>query len=315
MSKIVTITFNPAMDKSSRVSQVLPESKMRCMPPVFEPGGGGVNISRAIKQLGGDSTAIYSKGGAVGEKFEAILADVGIKQIPISCTSSTRENFIVVEDSTNNQFRFGMPGESLEPQEVEDFLKKIEQLEGCEYLVASGSLPKNVQVDIYARIGEIAKKKGIKYIVDSSEEALLKAFESGVLLAKPNIKELEQIIGKDLDDAQDREIAAREIISDGRAEIIVVSLGPAGAFVVTKDRSFNVNAPSVKKKSTVGAGDSMVAGIVLKLSQGKSIEEAVMYGVACGSGATLNEGTGLCKKEDVDRLFSYITSKHSHLLN
>lgn len=314
MTKVVTVTFNPAMDKSTHVAQVLPESKMRCVPPLYEPGGGGVNISRAIKQLGDNSTAIYAKGGSVGENFERILNESGIQQIPVLCKSVTRENFIVVDDSTNSQYRFGMPGESLSEEEVESFLNKIEALEGCEYLVASGSLPKNVKVDIYARIGAIAKRKGIKYIVDSSEEALLKAFESGVLLAKPNIKELEQIIGKDLDDAGDLENAAREIITDGRAEIIVVSLGPAGAFVVTKSKSFNVNAPAVKKKSTVGAGDSMVAGIVLKLSQNKSIEEAVMYGVACGTGATLNEGTGLCKKDDVERLFSYIKNKHQSLL-
>ena len=315
MGKIVTITFNPAMDKSTKVSHVVPEAKMRCVPPVYEAGGGGINISRALKKLGGDSVAIYAKGGATGEKFTSLLKEEGIEQLPIQCQASTRENFIVVEESSNNQYRFGMPGEVMQEEEIQAFIDQIEALEDCEYLVASGSLPKNVPVDIYATIGAIAKRKGFKYIVDSSEEALLKAFEAGVLLAKPNIKELSQIVGKELSDIASQEEAAREIILEGKAEILVVSLGPAGAFVVTKDKSFNIHAPAVKKLSTVGAGDSMVGGILYKLSQGKSIEEAAMYGVASGTGATLNNGTELCKKEDVERLFDYIVSKHGHLLN
>lgn len=310
-NKIVTLTFNPALDKSTEASHVVPESKIRCIPPTYQPGGGGVNISRAIKKMGGDSLAIYTKGGRSGELYKELLAQDGINQIAINCASPTRENFIVVEKNTNNQFRFGMPGESMQQEEIDDFLTEIENLEGCEYLIASGSLPKNVPVDIYATIGEIAKRKGIKYIVDSSEEALLKAFEEGVLLAKPNIKELRQIIGRDLETIEEQEEAAKQLIDEGKADILVVSLGPAGAFVVTKEKAFNIHAPAVRKRSTVGAGDSMVAGIILKLSQGASIEEATMYGVASGSAATLNSGTDLCKVDDVERLYEYIVSKHS----
>jgi len=215
-NKIVTLTFNPALDKSTEVNQVIPEAKIRCVPPTYQPGGGGVNISRAIKKMGGDSLAIYTKGGRSGDLFEEILAQDGINQITVPCESPTRENFIVVENTTNNQFRFGMPGENMSENEIERFLAEIEKLEGCEYLVASGSLPKNVPVDIYATIGAIAKRKGIKYIVDSSEEALLKAFEQGVLLAKPNIKELRQIIGKDLPTIEEQEAAAKQLISEGK---------------------------------------------------------------------------------------------------
>ncbi len=314
MNKIVTITFNPALDKSSTTDYVIPEAKIRCSQPVYEAGGGGVNISRALRKLGGNSLAIYSKGGASGHKFEEILSKDNILSHPILCQSPTRENFIVVESSSNNQYRFGMPGESMSSAEVQMFLDSIESLVGCEYLIASGSLPKNVPLDIYATIGEIAKRKNLKYIVDSSEEALQKAFEFGVYIAKPNLGELAQLVGKELKNIEEQEAAAKEIIAAGKAEILVVSLGPVGAFVATKDSIFTIHAPSVKKKSTVGAGDSMVAGLIFSLSEGKNIEEAAMYGVASGTAATLNSGTELCKKEDVDRLFSYIQSKHTHLL-
>lgn len=314
MSKIVTITFNPALDKSSSTDYVVPEAKIRCSKPVYEPGGGGINISRALKKLGQDSTAVYAKGGASGDMFEQILAKDGILQYPIKCSAPTRENFVVVEESTNNQYRFGMPGEKMLDSEIQEFIDYIENLEGCEYLIASGSLPKNVPIDIYATIGKIAKRKNIHYIVDSSEEALKKAFEFGVLIAKPNLGELAELVGKELNNIEEQEAAAKEIIEAGKAKILVVSLGPVGAFVATKDKCFNINAPSIQKRSTVGAGDSMVAGLVLKLSQGESIEVAAMYAVASGTAATLNEGTELCKKEDVERLFNYIKSKHNHLL-
>lgn len=313
-NKIVTITFNPALDKSSSTNYVVPEAKIRCVNPKYESGGGGINISRALKKVGGDSLAIYAKGGASGELFESLLEKDDIKQHSIQCKADTRKNFVVVEESSNNQYRFGMPGEEMLDSEVQQFVDYIEDLEGCEYLIASGSLPKNVPIDIYATIGKIAKRKGINYIVDSSEEALQKAFEEGVLLAKPNIDELSHLVGKELSNIEEQEAAAREIINAGKAEILVVSLGPVGAFVATKDKSFTVNAPSIKKRSTVGAGDSMVAGLVHFLSQGKSIEKAAMYGVASGTAATLNEGTELCKKEDVERLYAYIRSKHTHLI-
>lgn len=315
MGKIVTITFNPSLDKSTTAPRVVPESKLRCTEPVYEPGGGGVNVSRVLKRLGHNSLAIYTKGGPSGDLFESLLEKEGIAQQTIACESATRENFIVFETTTNNQFRFGMPGLPISLPEVDQVIQAVENLEDCDYLVASGSLPPGVPVDIYKTLGTIAKKKGIKYVVDSSQQALQQAFEAGVYLAKPNIHELENLVGKELADAQSQEAAARQIISQGKAQILVVSLGAAGAFTVTKDASFNVSAPSVKKKSTVGAGDSMVAGILYQLAKGSSIEHAVLYGVASGTAATMNEGTQLCEPTDVENLFNYLESKHTHLIS
>ena len=263
--------------------------------------------------MGGSSLAIYSQGGASGEMFSDLLREEGVIVDPVMGTNSTRENFILVEEDTNNQFRFGLPGDTLSDSEINQFLSKIESLEGCEYLIASGSLPDGVPTNIYGRIGEIAKAKGIKYIVDSSKDALQESFYHGVLLAKPNIAELRELTNKKLESIEEQEAAAKELILDGKVDILVVSLGPAGAFVVTKDLSFNVHAPAVKKKSTVGAGDCMVAGIVYQLSSGASIQDAAMFGVACGSAATLNEGANLFTKDDVYRLYDYIRSKHKHL--
>jgi 6-phosphofructokinase 2 len=315
MNRIVTLTFNPALDKSSTAERVVPEDKIRCSKPVYEPGGGGINISRALKKLGADSLAIYAKGGPSGHVIKHLLEKDGIKQHTIETLAPTRENFILVETSTNNQFRFGMPGEIMTEAEVKEFVDYIENLEGCEYLIASGSLPNNIPLNIYATIGEIAKRKKIKYIVDSTKEALDAAFDEGVLLAKPNIAELSEFVGRELNTKEEQIEAAHDLINKGKVEILVISLGPDGALIVTKDKHFTVKPPKTEKKSTVGAGDSMVAGLIYKLSNGASIEEAAMYAVSSGTAATMNVGTELCKKEDVEWLFGEIKKTHAHLLN
>src|SRR5690554_2803522 len=125
MSKIYTLTLNPAVDKSTEVNRVIAEHKLRCDDPKFEPGGGGINVSRAIKKLGGHSVAIYPKGGPIGEIMFELLQQEQIDQIPISIEGWTRENFIVVEKENNRQFRFGMPGPKLQENEWKECLNRV----------------------------------------------------------------------------------------------------------------------------------------------------------------------------------------------
>jgi 6-phosphofructokinase 2 len=160
-----------------------------------------------------------------------------------------------------------------------------------------------------ARIAKIAKAQKRKLIVDSSGEALRLAIKEGVYLVKPNLAELSMLTGKDALETNDIEPLAQKLIMDGNCEVLVVSMGALGAMLISKEGSYKVEAPIVKRKTTVGAGDSMVAGIVFCLSQSRSLKEALQYGVACGTAATMSSGTALCKKEDVDRLFGLIKTK------
>jgi 6-phosphofructokinase 2 len=309
MKKIFTLTLSPAIDKSSSIEHVLPEHKLRCAPPKYEPGGGGINVSRAIKKLGGESVAVYPKGGPTGELLQKLLSDENITQHPIPVTSWNRENFIIVETSTNRQFRFGMPGSELLESEwkkcLEDLSKKAETID---YLVASGSRPPGVPAEFYRQLAKIAKDKNAKLILDTSGDALKEAVKEGIYLLKPNLKELSELVGKELRSSADQEDAALNIIDQGKIEILVVSLGASGAMLASKDGVFHVSAPSVAKKSTVGAGDSMVAGIVLSLSKGWNPADALRYGIASGTAATMNPGTELCKLEDVETLYKWIKS-------
>lgn len=308
MTDILTITFNPCIDKSTTVAALKPEKKLNCSPPVFEPGGGGINVARAIKQLDGEAIAVYPSGGYSGKFLNVLLEREDISVLNIETQQHTRENMIVLDNATNQQYRFGMPGQHLEENEWESCLKLVEENESG-FIVASGSLPPGVPPDIIARIAKIAKKQNRKLIVDSSGEALRLALEEGVYLVKPNLGELSRLVGKEELELKEIEPIARDIIMKGNCEIVVVSMGPLGAMLISRDATYSVVAPLVKKRTTVGAGDSMVAGIVLYISQGKSLKEALQYGVACGTAATLNTGTSLCTKEDADRLYGLIKER------
>lgn len=308
---ILTITMNPAVDKSTSLEKLIPEKKLRCIELIQEAGGGGINVSKAIKKLGGETLALFPSGGINGKLLEQILKNDQIAFQAIPMDGETRESFTAVERSTNAQYRFVMPGCRLSEKEIGACLAAIDILNPKpSIIVASGSLPPGVPDDFYARLAIIAKQKKIKLIVDTSGLPLHLAAQEGVYLLKPNLSELCGLVGKDYLELREVDEAALQVIRKGHCEVVVVSMGPSGALLVTKDTHERITAPTVKKLSTVGAGDSMVAGIAWMLEQAKSLEEMVRFGVACGSAATMNAGTKLFNKEDVYRLYEWI-SLHS----
>ncbi len=308
--KIVTLTMNPALDKSTSIDKLQARKKLRCSSPKYEPGGGGINVSRAIKILGGDSLCVFAAGGFAGELIKDLLKEEDVEYKCIKTKNPSRENLMVLEKSTDNQYRFGMPGEEVNSEEQNECLDYIEQLPNdVEYLIASGSLPPGVPDDYYGKVAKIANKKNIKCIIDTSGEALTKSVKTGVCLLKPNLRELSLLSKKDEISGLEQEEIAQNIIKKGIANILVVSLGARGAMLVTKDRIKYVIPPTVKQKSTVGAGDSMVAAIVLSMSRGEDVLESVKWGVAAGTAATMTPGTELCRKEDVEKIYEWISKR------
>jgi 6-phosphofructokinase 2 len=309
MQSIVTLTLNPAIDKSTHVDHIIPEHKLRCETPKFEAGGGGINVSRAIRKLGGESLAIFPSGGHSGIVLQNLLENEGVNCKPIPAANWTRENFIVVESSTNSQFRFGMPGPELSEFEGQACIDTLANLHPRpDYIVASGSLPPGLPIDFFARVARTAKMLGSHFILDTSGEPLALAANEGVYLLKPNLGELSKLAGVESIETDGVEKCARQIIEKGNCEVVAVSLGPGGAMLVTIDKAMHVPAPTVRKRSTVGAGDSMVAGMVLSLARGRSLEEMIRFGVACGTAATMNAGTELCKRADAEYLYEWITN-------
>lgn len=270
---------------------------------ILKAGGGGINLSKAIATLGGESKAIFPCGGVNGKLLLELLEKDSIQTIAIQIRGNTRESIVVTETSTNNEYKFILPGPSLDEKELDEIKFVIGNLQGASFLICSGSLPQNVPDDFLADIAAIANKKGIKFIVDTSGPPLKKALMQGVFLIKPNMSELNFLNGTKYLEADEIEAAADKIILAGHCQVIVISMGPLGAIIATKNFKKKFPAPMVKKQSTVGAGDSMLAGMVWMLEQNKSLEDAVRFGVACGTAATINNGTQLFKKEDAYRFY------------
>ncbi len=303
--KIVTLTLNPALDKSTAVPHFVPEQKLRCEPMQMDAGGGGINVSKGIIKLGGKSTAVFPVGGHNGKIVRELVEKAGIDTHVIEVSAETRENIAVTEATSNVQYRFTLPGEPMLISEADACLEAVRLLKP-DILVASGSLPPGLPETYYEKVAAMANEAGFKFILDTSGKPLQAAADQGVFLLKPNLGELSALAGVDHLEMNQVDDAALAIIEQGKCDVVVVSLGPQGALLASKDGFEHIPAPMVKKKSTVGAGDSMVAGMVWALSKGKSYLEMVQTGVACGSAATMNSGTQLFQKEDVTRLLEWI---------
>lgn len=311
MPKIVTLTLNPAVDKSCSVEQVVAERKLRCGKPVYHPGGGGINVARAIHKLGGEVAAYWTCGAEIGELLKQLLDDEGLEHVGVPIGEMTRENLIVFEESSEQQFRFGMPGATLTEEEIQACTDRLQAIDPPpEYLVLSGSLPPEVDERLYGRVAE-AMPPSCRVVLDSSGRPLQLGLESSVYLVKPNMREVRQLASRTVeDDAQIREVA-QSLIAQNKAEVVVTSLGSGGALLTTADKHQHFRAPTVKIRSKVGAGDSMVAGIVIALSEGKTVTEAARFGVAAGAAAVMTEGTQLCRRQDTERLYDEMTKSEA----
>jgi 6-phosphofructokinase 2 len=307
MKPIATLTMNPAIDAGTETEQVLAEKKIRCAVPHFEPGGGGVNVSRAIRKLGGESTALFTSGGVKGELYRSMLEAERLQVRPLPVSRETRENLTVLEISSGRQYRFGMPGPELSEQEWRDCLSEVANLNPRPgWLVLSGSLPPGVPHDFYARLIRLAGDWDAKVILDTSGEPLRRSVEEGgIHLIKPNLREFSQLAGLDTDGPEESRVeqAALELVGRGKCRALAISLGAGGVLLIAEGHVHRFRSPTVPIRSKIGAGDSMTAGLTLKLAQGWSLPDAVRYGVASGAAAVMTPGSELCRLEDTERLY------------
>ncbi|MBW9092716.1 1-phosphofructokinase family hexose kinase [Microbacterium jejuense] len=300
---ILTVTPNPALDVSTSTPRVMPESKMRCGPTRLDPGGGGVNVSRVVRNLGGHSLAVYAAGGPTGQAYRQLLDREGIASRMVGIADATRESFTVDETSTGEQFRFVLQGPELSEPEWRALLSAVaDDFPVGGFVVTSGSLPPGAPDDLYAQIARIAREHGSRCVVDTSGDALAAALEEGVFLIKPSKRELRELVGAAETDEIGLIEAARELVGRGSCEVVALTLGGSGAVLVTADEALRLPTPHVEVQSAVGAGDSFLGALVLRLAQGRSLGEAFRSGVAAGSATAALPATDLCRAEDVERL-------------
>lgn len=295
--------MNPALDIATATEIIVPATKLRCEEPRYDPGGGGINVARAARMLGGDALAVFPAGGGSGQIIKALVAAEGVPHLALPVRGITRESLAVVERRSGEQYRFLLPGPPLAAADQERLLDALAaQAEGAAFVVASGSLPPGVPCDFYARVAALARRCGARFALDSSGEALTSA-GAGIFLIKASRRELGQLCGQAIADPAALERAARALVAEGRCEVLVVSLGAEGALLATAEGCRRFPAARVEALSSIGAGDSMLAGILVALVRGRALEEAVRFGIAAGGAALLRPGTELCRREDTERLY------------
>ena len=307
MPDIVTLTINPAIDIFVNVGRVESTRKLRCSPPKRDPGGGGINVARVAHRLGADVTAIYPIGGQIGKLLQRLVERENIASLVTPSHVETRENFTAYEESTGEQYRFVLPGSALHRAEWEAVLERLASLpQRPKFVVASGSVPPGAPDDFFARVVRHAKALGAKSVIDTSGKALAAVLEEGVTVIKPNLIELMEFVAAPLERETDRIAACRKLATEGRAEIVALTLGEHGALLVTAQHAWRALPLPIEAVSTVGAGDSFLGGLVAAVAAGKSLEEAFRVAVAAASAAVLMPGTGLCQPADVKRLLPKI---------
>jgi len=303
MPAIATLTMNPALDVATGVEEVKPTHKLRCTQPRFDAGGGGINVARVIRALGGDVVAIFPSGGPTGATLEALLAEAGVPAVPVAIAGTTRESFTVDEAKTRSQYRFVLPGPELSAAEQARLLDALAAVPGPpDYVVASGSLPPGCDLAFYRDLAD--RCRGARLVIDTSGPALAACEGAHAWLIKPSLRELEALLGRTFSSDQDIAAGARELLARGFADVILVSLAERGALLVTADAETRFPAIEVPVMGAVGAGDSMVGAITLALTQGRDLAGAVRYGIAAGAAALTSAATGLARREDVERLYT-----------
>ncbi len=306
---IITVTCNPCVDKSFSIRGLRPEAKMRAKDVRYDPGGGGVNVSRVIRRFGCETKALGFAGGHTGVALCDLLDHEGVEYDMIAVKEPTRINITILDEEDGAQYVFSLPGGHVDHSEWHELVNKIRSMEPKPRdIVLSGSLPPGLNNEAYGELAKHANARGITVFVDTSGEPLCKTFEYAPALVKPNRRELGLLVDKELCSIEEVLGASREVLAMG-PKAVVVSLGEQGALAVNADGAWHAKAPSVKTVSKVGAGDSMMAALVRSLSIGDELKDALKLGVAAGTAATISPGTELCRMKDIDGLFQKVEVK------
>lgn len=307
MPSLLTLTPNPAVDLSTRTPAVEPAHKLRCGPPQVHPGGGGINVARVVARFGADVTALYPAGGATGDRLRLLLDAEGVASACIPIAQETRESFSVVEEASGREYRFVLPGPTLSEPEWQACLERtVAEAAGRAFVVASGSLPPGVPQDGYAQLARRLAPSGARLVLDTSGPALAAGLAAGVFLFKPSLRELRELTGAGLPDMPARVAACRTLIARGQARMVALSLGAEGALLVTATQAWAAASVPVTVASTIGAGDSFLAGLVWRLAEGDAADDAFRWAMATAAAALLRPGTALCRPEEARSLLAQV---------
>ncbi len=310
--KLITVTLNPAMDKTVYLSKLEQGGCNRIQSKVMDAGGKGINVSKTLSALGENPVSVALVGGHTGQELRKQVEESGMEAVFLPIRGETRTNIKIVEEN-GKVTELNEPGPEVEKQEVFKLLSYLQECADEKTLfILSGSLPKGVPSDFYKTIIEQVKKKGARVLLDTSGAALSEGLKAGPDIIKPNIEELQEYLNLS-------QMSKKQVFQEGKnllsekVQLAVVSMGEKGAAFLTKKECLFAKSPAVEVHSTVGAGDALVAALAYGISQGMSLREIAKLSIAVSAGAVMTYGTKPAEKSIVEALLNKVEIEVSDL--
>jgi len=304
---IYTVTLNPTLDITYVLEDLRLDTGNMAKEVIKSPGGKGINVSRALHNMGEESVTLGLIGGFTGIEVKSLLELEGLNLKLVKIANQTRTNIVILNERDGSELNISTLGPAVETPETEALVDMIYQTAKAPgYMVVSGSIPPQIDVEIYKHLILKGKERGLATVLDSSGKPLRAGIAAGPDLIKPNRKELENLIGREITSDLDVVAASKEVLEYG-VGMVAVSLGRAGAILTNKEAVLKGTGPLIEGKETIGAGDSMVAGMIIAMLNGDGMEEILRMGLACGTSAVMISGPELCEPETVNQFLPQIT--------
>jgi len=304
---IITVTLNPALDKTIEIDEFKINSVNRIGSTRVDAGGKGINVSKVVKELKHKSMALGFLGGNSGNQIKNYLDGLNIDNSFLSVKGETRTNIKIFDKVNNTHTDINENGPSLGKEDITNIKEKI--IEHCNedsLVVLSGSVPSGVDISIYGEIIKSVKSKSGKVILDAEGELLMEGIKAGPYMVKPNVEELEKAFGVSINNESEVIEVAKKILEYG-VKYVVISQGSEGSIFISSDKIAKVKGLKVEVKSTVGAGDSMVAAMAVAVQENYSFEEAMKLACATSTANVMTEGTQTGRLVDIEKLKNDIT--------
>ncbi len=305
--EILTITLKPAVDYATSTESVRAGPKLYCCAPRIDPGGGGVNVARAILKLGGRAKAFVAVGGSMGDLLLELLAKEGVPVVASRITGETGYSLAVMDEEAQKQYRFSLPGALLHAVEGQMLLDQIApEVPTHGIVVLSGGMAAGLADDFVQEVQKVTQRHDTRLIVDTSKTPLQHMIDNPhapVDVLRLDRSEIEKAFGRTLKSISDNLYFSEELVRRGVAKIVVAGHGAAGSCMVAGGQRFFCRAPKVPERSKVGAGDALVGSFTLSLSRGDPPEQALQWGVAAAAATVSTEGTALCEQAVTEALF------------
>lgn len=300
---ILTVTLNPSVDRLIYIKQLVPHDTNRILRIEEDVGGKGVNVARVLRRLGVPVVATGFLGGRAGRYVQRELSEIdGVQCDFVWVPDETRTNLAIQEEDGSPPTTLNERGPQISPKALESLLQIVEgYARQVRFVALGGSLPPGVPADIYATLGAIASRHGAKVVLDADGEPLVQGLKASPYLIKPNENEAERLLGRAIDTLDDAATAAREL-HEGGVPTVIVSIGEKGAAVACAEGCWVAIPPKVRTVSTIGSGDSMIAGVLSVLVRDGTVEEAIGWGTAAGAATAMTDGSDIGTAEQIRAL-------------